>query len=761
MGDVSAAGRALRVLKSLQWARGVRAGIAVFGAMVVCHLLGKPMGWAALGGFEAILVDNGGPYRSRLETMATLACGGAIVCVIGAMVGGTLWVAAAVTALVCFAATFARVASERIASTSVIILVLYFAGFGGADRSFSHACAAALQFVLGGLWAAVLSLMVWPVDPFRPAREAVAECYRVLADFTKARFGGEGFRRGSTQVLESRPRSERGAYGSVAQVIAHKEQTSEFQREMRLKIEAARRAIGTAPARVTARTVRARNLTVLLETADMLFAITMRWRELAEDENDTNSEEALRGQAAVRDAAEWLSGAERAIAGGLRHKPSDGAASYLPEGSHSLEHVEPRRRRPQWPFAKGTTQAHLARDERDALENVQIAFEAVRAIWSGVELRTGQVGARWEMLSQAAALEGKEPYKQAQPEVQWRTRWLDALRANWTRDSVMMRHALRMAVVGGVDVLLMRFTHVRHGSWLAMTSIIVLQPYGSGTLRRSVQRVGGTIAGGVLAALLATAVHNSLGLIAAITVVAVLTLATYAVNYAWYCFFLTPTFVLMSMPYFRDWSFAGVRMANTVLGAAVAVLAMRLLWPEREQLELGRLLGRGALADAAYLRAMMGFWHLDAAERRLAERQMIAPARRLSGLAVNDAEESLDRIMLEPGFGRKAAEADLQAEALTFVTYLRRLMRVATTLTIVGSGSDPTVRRVTAMVERMETLGAALMGQQAAIAAAFTRGQEELAGSSVEEQQMRRMERQVGVLERAAAELLGKQAFKP
>jgi uncharacterized membrane protein YccC len=199
-------------------------------------------------------------------------------------------------------------------------------------------------------------------------------------------------------------------------------------------------------------------------------------------------------------------------------------------------------------------------------------------------------------------------------------------------------------------------------------------------------------------------------------------------------------------------------MANTLLGAVVAVLAMRLLWPEHEQLELGRLLGRGAKADAAYLRAMMQFWEVDASARKLAERQTIAPARRLSGLAINDAEESLDRMMLEPGFGRKSAEGDIQAEALTFVTYLRRLMRVATTLTIVGSGGERTVGRVKAIVERMEAIGAALMGDAAAEVAASSPGDEEAAGSSVEEQQMRRMERQVGVLERAAAELLGKAA---
>jgi uncharacterized membrane protein YgaE (UPF0421/DUF939 family) len=784
MGDASWSQKTLHMLRSLQWTRGARAGVSVAGAMLACKLLGAPMGWAALGGFEAVLVDNGGPYRSRLETIATLLGAGSVLCVVGAMVSGTLWVAIPVTALVCFVTTYARVASERIASTSVIILVLYFAGFGRANHSFDDATLAASQFVLGGLWAAALTLILWPVDPFRPARNAVAECYAVLSEFTRERFREEKLR-GNTL-----PSSDAAA---IPALTLKKEQTSEFQRVMRLKIEAARRAIGTAPARVSARTVRARNLAVLLETADMLFAITLRWRELAEDEIDPESEDALRGQAAVREAAAWLSGAEQAVADGLRNRPEDRAASYLPEGSHSLEHVQPRLNRPRWPYAAGTTLAHLARDEQEALENIQIAFESVRAIWTGLELRSspssrpGVNAAANPVANPAAAREQQFQVQRAQaakaplgkdgadralgsraaegPEtadsdlrlLPLYGRWVEALRTNWTKDSVMMRHALRMGVVGAIDIVLMRLTHVRHGTWLAMTSIIVLQPYGSGTVRKGMQRVGGTIAGGLLAAVLATGIHGQVGLIAMITVASMLTLATYAVNYAWYCFFLTPTFVLMSMPYFRDWSYAGVRMLNTVLGALVAIVAMRLLWPERQEAALGRLLGRGARADADYLRAMLRFWRFTPEGRLAVDREMLAPARRLSGLAINDAEESLDRMMLEPGIGKRAAAGDLQTEALTFVTYLRRLMRVATTLTAVGSGRQSMARRVSAAAARLEAMAAALESGNAVWMPTRTPDTGSL-GTTVEEQQMRRMERQLGVLERAAAELVGKTA---
>ncbi len=705
------------VLRRLHWTRGLRAGVAVAAAMVVCHLLGRPMGWAALGGFETILVDNGGPYRSRLTTMMTVLVGGAVACIVGALVPGALWAAVAVTAVFCFAVTFARVISQPMASTSVIVLVIYFAGLGGSAHTWKGALGNAAAYLLGGAWAAVLSLALWPLDPFRPARQAVAECYAMLAEFTAG-------------VQTAAPRGEMRE--------AQRARIHAWQRAMRLKMEAARSAVGTTGARATARTVRARSLTVLLETADMLFAETIRWAELAEGAGDVASQRML------ADAMRWLSGAEYVIAEGLRNKPVDGGASFAPEGSHSLEYVR-RRGRPvvleRREIPAGSLMAHLAAEERDALQNIEIAFESVRAVWSGVEFRSA--AERWTAVAQRG--DGGAGEK----------RWMDALRANWTPRSVMMRHALRVGVVAGVVVVLIRATNVRHGFWMAMTSIIVLQPYGSGTLRKSAQRVGGTIAGGVLAALLAAAVHTEAGVVAVITVTSVLTLATYAVDYAWYCFFLTPTFVLMSLPHLRDWHFAEVRMGTTVVGALVSVLAMRVLWPEHEQIELGRLLGRGAGAAAAYVRAMMQFWSVNVADRVVAEREVLAPARRRCGLTINDAEETLDRLMLEPRVGR----ASRWEEALTFVTYLRRLTRVVTTLAVVGAGGSRAVERMEAVAGRLEGLSAALLEGVALRQTESDAAVASLDGESVAEQQMRRIERQVGVLERTTADLMAKDWF--
>lgn len=727
------------MIRRLHWARGLRAGIAVVSAMVVCRLLGRPMGWAALGGFEAVLVDNGGPYQSRVKTIAAVLFGGAACGLLGSMIppasAAIPWmlVSVAVTAAVCFAVTFARVVSQPIANTSVIILVLYFAGFGSSDRTWAGAIANVLAYVLGGLWAATFSLVLWPVDPFRPARQEVSGCYDLLAAFTS-----------SLQTQEHGGHDDDHASAMDA------------KRQIRAKLESARVALAGTPARAPVRTVRARNLSVLLETADMLFAATVRLTELAENAGDRL------GVAALEDVAGWLANAERTIAGALRNRPEDGTESFGPNGSNRMQHigrrVQARSAHAGWRAERDSDAMRLLLgEERDALQNVEIAFDAVQAVWTGVDFGAGRIR-RLELVR-------RQPLAPA---------WRDAIAENWALDSRMMRHALRIAAVGATDVLLMRTVHVSHGFWLAMTSIIVLQPYSAGTLRKGLERVGGTIAGGFLAAGLAAVIHTYTGTIAVITACAVLTLATYAVDYGWYSFFLTPTFVLMSLPYLRDWRYAGVRIFTTMLGAATAVVAMRLLWPQSLRVELSGLFARCAEAVEAYLRAVLRYWDLPSQRRNRADRDLLAPARRACGLSSQEAEEALDRALLEPlptalnvGLPRAALTGDAREfaaneSALAFTTYIRRFTQCVTTLAAAGQPDESTRQRMIVLMNRMSEVSARLRGAGSGQGMEHPvldshKGETAPDNSpeeSLSEQMLSRMERQTGVLSRAAASIV-------
>ncbi len=94
--------------------------------------------------------------------------------------------------------------------------------------------------------------------------------------------------------------------------------------------------------------------------------------------------------------------------------------------------------------------------------------------------------------------------------------WREKLRANWNAESLMLRHAIRITAVCGLEVWILYHFHISHGYWLPLTSLIVLQPHLSGTFRRSLQRMGGTIGGGILAAVLAVFLHSQISMAAAI-----------------------------------------------------------------------------------------------------------------------------------------------------------------------------------------------------------------------------------------------------
>jgi len=706
-------------LAAMQWRRGLRTGIAVGTIMLACMLLGYPVGWPALGAFQVIFVDNGGPYRSRFANIITILLGGSLAVCIGVLVGANLPAAIIATLIFCFAVTLFRVLSQPLASTSVTILTSYIIAFGGANHATATAFTDTRDFIVGGLWAATLSLVLWPADPFRPARAAVADVFATLAELVRA------------VPLAGDP--------------DHRRQFTDLIARFRTQIEIAHATLAATPARMASRTIRARNLSVLCEAADLLLSRVLRFAELGH-------------QDAVLD---WLAHSIAPIEPALRTRPMHGTTSFAPEGSHN---VDLRRAIPHLetlingdPSLNPETRAQLLSALHDSVLNFQIAYVAVRAIWTGVEPRSSDADI---LLAASPALAPKKAAR-----IPWEM-WLDTLLANVTLRSVMFRHALRLALVVTIDVILMyvfgkQFTHYTHGYWLAMTSIIVLQPYTGETVRKSVQRVIGTIAGAALAAVLASAIHSEWALLLVIAVGATLSVAFYAVDYAWYCFFLTPTIVLLTLPHLRDWRFAAVRMGMTGLGAAIAVAAMLLLWPERESLQLPSLLARAAAANAGYLRAVLAFWRASIGKtqraRIEAERTLLAPARRLCGLAANDAEETLDHALVEHAIPLNPARASterLNRDALTFTTFLRRLTQTITTLAAfaeVPSAVAPPPELAAAIdgyADRLDAICTALEQHSTLTETPSADPTLPLAN-----EQLRRLDRQVAILERTANDL--------
>ena len=160
--------------------------------------------------------------------------------------------------------------------------------------------------------------------------------------------------------------------------------------------------------------------------------------------------------------------------------------------------------------------------------------------------------------------------------------WLRPLRDALTSRSLPARHGLRMGIAAAVAVWLSFGLDIAHGYWATITTLIVLQPYTGATMRKTLQRVGGSVLGGVLAAALAVVARTKLAIAGIMVPFTIAAVAVLPLNYAVFVLLLTPVFVLLAEPHPGDWELAGLRAANTLLGGVIALAAAQLLWPVHE-----------------------------------------------------------------------------------------------------------------------------------------------------------------------------------
>jgi uncharacterized membrane protein YccC len=238
-----------------------------------------------------------------------------------------------------------------------------------------------------------------------------------------------------------------------------------------------------------------------------------------------------------------------------------------------------------------------------------------------------------------------------------------------------LRHAGRVGVTAALATALTHALGIERGYWVTLTVILLLQPHAPATLTRTIQRVAGTAVGGLLAAAIAQLIHDQVIVLGLVLLLAAVSTAVLAVNYALFAMLLTPTFVLLAEVSGGSWKLAGVRVENTLIGAALALASAWLLWPSWERDRFNARLAEvfAALRGyAAAARAALGAEGLRA--------PAVVAARRKIGLALNNADASFERILAERP--RTSLEP-----LMTLVFYARRVGAALTAL-IASRGSD-------------------------------------------------------------------------
>ena len=600
------------------YAAGFRAAIATVVPLLLAHLLGTGGAtWMSLGGFNGALADRGGPYRVRAITMGAVTGCCAVAIALGTVASDRIALAIPVTFALALATSLARAWGSAGVSVGGATLTAFVIALAFPPEANDGAVIRAAFDVAGGMWAMAIALVLWPLQPYRPARLAVAESYRALAAYA----ADVALHLRATLATDT---SELPA-GSGA---------------VRAALEDARLTLAQSRRGRPGATGREERLVVLGEIVDQLFGHVVAVAETVDsihavsrigpaDDAVARSLEALTGSAQALSAAVEAEGDPEAIVIDWNGDALRVAVQSAPAGdSAAMVHY-------------GEAAAILDR----AAQYAGVAAVTVAALNEG--------SAQPVPGSSAVTAEPDEPVSP-----------LSTLRDVISRDSLIFRYALRVAVVTTIAVALGELLDIKRGYWMTITVIVILQPYTGITTQRAFQRVAGTVLGGLLTAALGALFHDPRAILVLSFLFAATCVALLPVNYAAFSIFLTPTFVLLAEASAGDWHLAGTRVMNTLLGGALALAGSRLLWPSPEKIRLPGYMAAALRANRDYLDRVVSLFHdtSEPAGRSLRE------ARRGIGLASVNAEESFQRLL-----GESHDAGGRLPSAMTFLTYTRRL----------------------------------------------------------------------------------------
>jgi len=226
------------------------------------------------------------------------------------------------------------------------------------------------------------------------------------------------------------------------------------------------------------------------------------------------------------------------------------------------------------------------------------------------------------------------------------------LRREFTPASRRFRHGLRLAVALTAGYALLHLLDLPQGYWVMLTTVFVCQPNFSSTWLRLGQRVGGTLLGLLVASLFIGAFPHPLAQLALILASGVAFFIWRAERYLLATACITVLVLMCFNQFGSSYALVWPRLLATLLGCALAVVAVALILPEWQGRRLHQVMARALECCAAYLAEILSQYHRgkrDDLPYRIARRDAHNADAELSG--------TLTRMLGEPGRYRLAPDA--------------------------------------------------------------------------------------------------------
>jgi uncharacterized membrane protein YccC len=638
------------------WGAMVRAALAICVPLSVGIVAGRlDIGLVpAIGGLTGTVIDTGGPYVVRVKQVVTAAVfGGVAGLLIGMFIHHRGWVAvASLVAVAGISAVISRLGSTG-SATGLQLLVFSSLGLGafGALRPWWHV---ALGFLAGVAWALLLLVPGWLRSPRSAEQSAVADVYHALADDLRA-IGTDRTaetRRAVTAALNT-------AYDTLLTARATAGGRSRRMTHLMAVLNASSRV---SEAVVTLRREGTRPPPLVVGTLDRLadaiaaggplpggpprrgphldgtpldmlrsisqhwvgehlhghHGIGLRWTGQRGDGQQGGKQQGGKQQGGKQQGGKQQSDGRDEDGGNGGGRDAGGprtAGEQSPEPVHGVPPIPP-----PWSSSPGSLEL------RDALAALARAIA-----WTPAP--RPEPAPRTPLRERARAVLGA---------------LLDQLRGGrfaWT-------FTIRLMVCVGVAAVASEVLPLQRSYWVVLTVAIVVKPdYGS-VFARALQRGIGTVAGAVLGAVILAAVPYGPWLLLPMAVLAAGQPYGRLCNFGLVATFQTPMVVLLiDLLAPAGWRLAEERLADTLLGCAIVLLAGYAPWPSSWHSNLPRQF-------AATLRDLCRF--IEAAlipDPDPAARGRGWQLRRTAYRTLGDLRGEYQRVMSEPAAVSRRASA--------------------------------------------------------------------------------------------------------
>ena len=562
--------------------------------------------------------------------MLTAIVGITFATLLASQVAGTSWLAVVLTFFFCFGSAYANLYGNT-ANLVGFVTALTFVTAIFTPTNLSTALQRCELTLVGGIWAMVLSLGLWVLHPYQPVLQAVAESYLTLTRFIQLATSKLHLAKSSQQWSEN--------FAQAYDVVINRLKMSRLVwAGVRIGRQGASR--------------RGVQLLILLEDLDRIANAVVALTEILE----------IASSHPIFAQVHWevervMQEVALVVALISTTSKKGGGEISCQELARSQEALEAK-------LEVLKSQSNHEIDEYYGLVNIRKVINSlqqlVKQVYIDAEIAK-QLGGTTPPIAQP---DTKEWIEEAPSVVQ-------TFKDNLTFQSTGLRHALRLGLTTAIAVLLAYSLHLLRGYWVPLSVLVILKPNFGGTFQRAVQRIGGTILGGVVAIALTSLIQNAWILLLFLALLVFVAFAVKPLNYGVFVIVVTPLIlVLVHITHTGDWRLSIWRILNTLIGGGLALVGGYLLFPSWERCRLPAQLAKTIRADLAYFQRVITAYDTVAENPRT-----INAARRQTELQNANTAAAIQRLLSEPSHLRGEVEP-----VMAMVLYTRSFSNTVTTL---------------------------------------------------------------------------------